>query len=407
MRILHTSDWHLGRGLHGVDLAPAHADMLDQVVAAVDEHNIDVVVVAGDVYDRAIPPVGSVTLLNEALTRLCDRVPVILTPGNHDSAVRLGFGAGLFTRNLHIRSDIAAIDDPILLEDEHGTVAFFAFPFLDPESARSSWDPQGELGLQRSHQAVFEHAMDKVRAQVDDAGHRRSVVVAHAFVVGAAAPDTADSADSTGSAEAETSESERDLSVGGVQTVTAEVFEGVSYVALGHLHGTQQPRPATDDTVIRYSGSPLRFSFSEIRHTKSLTVTELGPDGVESISTVPVVQPRDMSRIRGTFDDLIDPAGPFAAHTADWVEITVTDSTRPEEMAARLRQRFPHYLMAKHVPDRVAGSLDGAPGSEGRGTGSPMDILREFVEKVGGAPATEAETDVLENAVRTVLGAGA
>lgn len=220
MRLLHTADWHLGRLLHRVPLLDAQAAVIDHLVELAREEQVDAIVLAGDVFDRALPPVEAVQLAGEALRRLAEVAPVIAISGNHDSAQRLGFAADLIAAGgVHLRTDPARCHEPVLLEDEDGPVAFYGLPYLDPDLSR------GPLGVEeRSHEAVLEAAMARVRADLvgrSDADGRapRAVVVAHAFVQGG-----------------ETSESERDISIGGAQTVSPRLFDGVAYTALGHLH---------------------------------------------------------------------------------------------------------------------------------------------------------------------------
>lgn len=220
MRLLHTADWHLGRLLHRVPLLDAQAAVIDHLVELAREEQVDAIVLAGDVFDRALPPVEAVQLAGEALRRLAEVAPVIAISGNHDSAQRLGFAADLIAAGgVHLRTDPARCHEPVLLEDADGPVAFYGLPYLDPDLAR------GPLGVEeRSHEAVLGAAMARVRADLvgrtdDDGRAPRAVVVAHAFVQGG-----------------ETSESERDISIGGAQTVSPQLFDGVAYTALGHLH---------------------------------------------------------------------------------------------------------------------------------------------------------------------------
>lgn len=253
MRILHTSDWHLGRSFHRVSLLDAQAAYLDHLVRTVREHAVDVVVVAGDVYDRAVPPLAAVQLFDDALHRLAAAgVPTVMISGNHDSARRLGVGAGLIARaGIHLRTDPGACATPVVLHGAQGDVAFYGLPYLEPALVRDS------LGAPRtSHEAVLTAAMDQVRADLAARPDgTRSVVLAHAFVAGG-----------------EPSDSERDITVGGVAAVPAGVFAGVDYVALGHLHGCQ-----TVTERVRYSGSPLAYSFSEHTHRKTMWLIDLGP----------------------------------------------------------------------------------------------------------------------------------
>lgn len=254
MRLLHTSDWHLGRSFHRVGLLEAQAAFLDHLVATVHAHGVDAVLVSGDVYDRAVPPLPAVELFDTALHRLAEAgVPTVMISGNHDSARRLGVGAGLIERaGIHLRTDPAGIGTPVVLTDAHGDVALYGLPYLEPALVRE------QLGAPKGgHEAVLAAAMDRVRADLAGRAGTRSVVLAHAFVAGGAPSD-----------------SERDITVGGVAAVPAGVFDGVDYVALGHLHGSQTLTPR-----VRYSGSPLAYSFSEADHRKTMWLVDLGADG--------------------------------------------------------------------------------------------------------------------------------
>lgn len=390
MRFLHTSDWHLGRGLHGTPLHDAQAAAMDAIVAVAQREQVDAVLVAGDVYDRAVPPLASVDLLNSTLARLAGIAPVILTPGNHDSATRLGFGAALYRDGVHVRSRIEDVAEPVLLRDEHGEVAVYAFPYLDPDDARSRLADETDGPLARSHDAVIGRAMDLVR---DDLAGRdcRSVVVAHAFVVG-----------SSGRGSAQTSDSERDITVGAVDCVGAHAFAGIDYVALGHLHGRQNPTGPEGGPVLHYSGSPLRYSFSEADHTKGVSIVDVGADGSVALQHVPIEQPREMARLQGLLADLVADDGPHAAHRGDWAQITVTDPSRPGDMVARLRAVFPHCLVIRHEPDGRPLEFDG----KGVNTTAmaPREVMADFIEEMGGVPATAEEMEALEPLLAEVFG---
>src|SRR5687768_17108637 len=251
------------------------ATYVDHLLEVVESERVDLVVVAGDVYDRALPPVDAVRLADEAFARLAaSPASVVVTSGNHDSAQRLGFGSRLIdAAGVHIRTDAGTVGTPVLLGDRHGPVAVYGLPHLDPDAVREPWGLGG-----RSHEAALTAAMSRVGA---DLGSRpagtRSVVLAHAFVAGA-----------------EPSDSERDISVGGVSRVPTSVFDGVDYAALGHLHGRH-----TLTDAVRYSGSPLAYSFSEATHRKGSWLVELGRDGLTSCEFVDAPVPRPLARIRG------------------------------------------------------------------------------------------------------------
>ena len=237
MRLLHTSDWHLGRSLHGVDLLDHQAAYLEHLVDVVRAEQVDAVVVAGDVYDRAIPPVEAVTLLSETLARLAEHTTVVVTSGNHDSATRLGFGSALMRDRVRLRTRVAGLAEPVVLPDDDGDVLVYGIPYLDPDFARVELADGPEL-LARSHQAVAAAAMRRIR---DDLASRagsarpRSVVAAHAFVIGGAPTD-----------------SERDIRVGGVDQVPAGRVRG------GGLRGARAPARSAEGDRCRRHGPALQ-----------------------------------------------------------------------------------------------------------------------------------------------------
>ncbi|HEX8096105.1 exonuclease SbcCD subunit D [Jatrophihabitans sp.] len=381
MRFLHTSDWHLGRTLHGVDLLDAQRDVLEQICRLVaqppDGVPVDAVLIAGDVYDRAVPPVEAVALFASALADLIKHSTVIVTAGNHDSAIRLGFGAELFTERLRVRTDLASVGRPVLLgsdPDGSAQVAVYPLPYLDPDAARVVLAPDGQP-LERSHQAVMAAAMERVRHDLASlpAG-TRSVVMAHAFVVGGLP-----------------SESERSIVVGGVDSVAAGTFDGMDYVALGHLHGAQQPRGSAG-TTLRYSGSPLRYSFSELGHAKSVSMVDIEPDAPVRVTAVPLRQPRAMAELTGTLAELLADD----RHAEDWVRLTVTDRSRPDQLFERVKSRFPHVLQVLHLP---AGARPAGTSTPTAALApSPRQLGADFVEHVTGLAALDLELDLFEQA---------
>ncbi|MFF5146419.1 exonuclease SbcCD subunit D [Streptomyces sp. NPDC013157] len=381
MRILHTSDWHLGRAFHRVNMLGAQSEFIGHLVATVREHAVDAVVVAGDVYDRAVPPLAAVELFDDALHRLAGLgVPTVMISGNHDSARRLGVGAGLIDRaGIHLRTEPSACGTPVVLADAFGDVAFYGLPYLEPALVKD------EFAVERAgHETVLAAAMDRVRA---DLAARppgtRSVVLAHAFVTGG-----------------EPSDSERDITVGGVAAVPAGVFDGVDYVALGHLHGCQ-----TLTGRVRYSGSPLAYSFSEAGHRKSTWLVDLAADGTVTAERLDCPVPRPLARIRGTLEDLLaDPV--LTAHEDAWVEATLTDPVRPADPMARLTDRFPHTLSLVFDPDRAPDDPDVSYSRRLAGR-TDRQIAEDFVAHVRGAGPDERELAVLGEAFDAVRADGA
>lgn len=373
MKILHTSDWHLGRSFHRVSLLDAQAAYLDHLVATVRDHEVDVVLVSGDVYDRAVPPLSAVSLFDDALHRLAAAgVPTVMISGNHDSARRLGVGAGLIGRaGIHLRTDPAHCATPVVLGDAHGDVAFYGLPYLEPALVKDVFKTE-----RAGHEAVLTAAMNRVRADLGTrADTTRSVVLAHAFVAGG-----------------EPSDSERDITVGGVAAVPAGVFDGVDYVALGHLHGCQ-----TVTERVRYSGSPLAYSFSEADHRKTMWLIDLDATGAIAAERIDCPVPRPLARLRGRLDGLLDDPA-LDRHQHSWVEATLTDPVRPAEPMARLVERFPHTLSLAFEPERAPDDPQTSYAQRLRGR-DDQSIAEDFVAHVrGGYGTDELERAVLRGA---------
>ncbi|MGN6188392.1 MAG: exonuclease SbcCD subunit D [Conexibacter sp.] len=372
MRLLHTADWHLGRAFHGEDLLSAQAAFVDFLVETARASAVDGVLIAGDLYDRALPPVDAVRLASEALARLAEVAPVVAISGNHDSAARLGFGAQLLARaGVHVRTDpVCSLADPIPVGD--GFV--YAVPYLEPDLVREP------LGIEeRSHAAAMGAAMDRVRATVAARGSGPAaapvVVMAHAFVAGGMP-----------------SESERDLAVGGAANVPAFAFEGADYVALGHLHGPQ----VVGGGLGRYAGSPLAFSFSEAGQAKSVAVVEVTVGALPLVELLPTPVPRPLANLRGTLDELLaDPR--LADAESAWVQATLTDPVRPGDAMERLRRRFPHAVALAFDPQ----GADAAPaGSYQRLRGLDDDeLVQRFVSDTRGRAADDDELALLRDAL--------
>ena len=434
MRILHTSDWHLGRTFHGRVLDDAHAALADHLVELVTAESVDAVLVAGDVYDRAIPPNDAVALLDETLRRLTERTRVVLTPGNHDSARRLGFAADLMREGLIIRARTAGLDRGIILPDADGNEAAIvhALPYLDPDAAREILPPllAERLGeetpakhtagedqtesegttsqsapperprLPRSHEAVISAALRLVAADLDRlrVGRARrlpSLLMAHAFVVGG-----------------EACESERDIRVGGVDSVPSGVFTtlggsplaersgGLDYVALGHLHRPQELTRPTGPRLV-YSGSPLPFSFDEAEGarnsaTKSSVLLDLGADGVTGLERIPTPVLHQVRTLTGTMPELLSPA--FDDATGAWVRV-ILQGERPPGALATLKERFPSLLAFQHeVPTRTARERITVTAAA-----DPLRITEDFFDDVCGRAPEPSERGVLRSAYESAL----
>jgi exonuclease SbcD len=385
MRLLHTSDWHLGRSFHGVGMLDAQRSFVDQLVATVERDGVDVVLIAGDVYDRALPGVDVVHLLDDALVRLTSAgAKVVLTSGNHDSAIRLGFASRLLERGgVHLRTKVAELDHPLLLPlgtdaaGNEAVLAVYGIPWLEPRLVAE------QLGVETaSHFEVTRAATGLIRADIARraaAATVHSVVLAHTFASGGISSD-----------------SERDLSIGGVGAVPLDLFDGFTYTALGHLHGRQELSER-----VRYSGSPLAYSFSESTHRKGAWLVDLGADGVTSVEDVAWAAPRALAVLRGTLPELLADPGHAWAETA-YCQVTLTDAQRPARAMERLRARFPDTLVLAFDPE---GGNDAAQASySSRLAGAPDDlaVCCGFLEHVRGRSADQDEKAALAAALENV-----
>ncbi|MBF6544105.1 exonuclease SbcCD subunit D [Nocardia brasiliensis] len=374
MRMLHTSDWHIGRTFHGVDLLADQARALTAIAELVAEESVDVVVLPGDVYDRSIPSADAIAVCNRGFEAIRAAGAVIVaTSGNHDSPARLGAGASFAAAGgLHLRTTVADADRPVLLDDAHGPVAYYGIPYLEPEITRA------ELGVPqaRSHADILDAAMARIRADLARRPGTRAVVLAHAFVVGGEA---------TGS--------ERSISVGGVETVPMSAFDGIDYVALGHLHS-----PQTLSESVRYSGSPLPYSFAESSHRKAVWLVDLDAAGLGEVRRhdLPVV--RGLSKLTGTLDDLLTDVRHDAA-TDDYVSAVLTDSARPVDAMRKLRERFPHAVHVEWVRPEGNSELRYRERVHGR---RDTEVAQTFLTDVRGAPSA-GEMAWLERALAAAV----
>jgi exonuclease SbcD len=363
MRLLHTSDWHVGRTFHGRDLLADQEAVIAGLADLVVDERIDVVVVSGDLYDRAVPSgeaVSACTRMLSAIRKAGARL--VVTPGNHDSATRLGaYGEFAAYGGLHLRTRVADLAAPVLLDDAHGPVALYGIPFLEPEPARQA------LGVPdaKGHAGVLTEAMRRVRANLAaQPDGTRSVVLAHAFVTGG-----------------EPSASERTIAVGGIEQVPARAFAGIDYVALGHLHGPQRL-----DEHLRYSGSPLAYSFSEARQRKSVWLVELDAGGLAGVERRELPVPRRLGTLTGTLEELL--ADPAHEAVRDWfLSVALTDPARPTDALRRLQTRFPHAVHLEWL-----GHPSGVPRYVETGRGrSDHEVACCFVEDCRGAEPNERE----------------
>ncbi len=378
MRLLHTSDWHLGRSFHGVSLLEEQAAAIERIVSLALEHQVDAVLIAGDLYDRAIPPAEAVALFNDALARLsAGGTAVVAIAGNHDSHVRVSVYDPLLSAfNITVRGDVGRAQEPVLVTPRAGgtPVAIYPLPYLEPAVVGPAL--AGEP-VRLRHEEVTRLAIERIHADRRERPPHRSVLVAHTFVAGG-----------------ETSESERELTIGNVDRVSVAAFEGFDYVALGHLHASQQ----LDGPRVAYSGTPLAYSFSEERHVKSVRIVELAADGTPSVEVVPLRVGRRLCTLRGPIDELCGEPRHAAASEAR-VRAILTDDSLPLQAMARLRARFPHIAELRHEPPDVARAGGAERHRQVRQARSPLQLATAFFTDQHGQPPGEPEAELLRAAL--------
>ncbi|SDR75239.1 exonuclease SbcCD subunit D [Agrococcus carbonis] len=381
MRLLHTSDWHVGRTFHGADTVDALVGVLGAIPRIVRDQRIDVVLVAGDVYDSAMPAGRHVRALTGALAAIRDAgAQIVLASGNHDSAPRLGANAG-FARagGLHLSTDALDPDSWLIeLADEHGPVHVFAIPYLEPVALRAAM-PEAGIASQAD---AMRWAMGAVRASLA-AAPARSVVLAHCFAADVAGREASDLDDAP-----------RDITAGGLDVVPVPVLDGVDYVALGHLHSRQQLREG-----VRYSGAPLHYSFRERSPERGGWVVELGPEGLASTAWAPLPVPRALTTVEGELEALL--ADPAHDGTEDhWVRARLTDRLRPIDAMRRLQQRWPHCAEVTWI---ASGAAPQIALRERLAQRSEAEVVDGFLAHVrAGVGASEAEAELVRDALARV-----
>ena len=356
MKLLHLSDLHLGKRLNDFSLLEDQKFILSQILDITAAEHPDAVLIAGDVYDKAAPPAEAVALFDDFLSGLAALAPhVFIISGNHDSPERLAFGARLLnSRGVHISPVYNGEISPVTLSDAYGKADIYMLPFLKPAHVRRFFPEDG-----------IESYTDAVRAAlagIPENGCRR-VLITHQFVTGASR-----------------SESE-ELSLGGSDNVDSSVFEGFDYVALGHLHGAQ----SVGRDTLRYCGTPLKYSFSEAKQEKSVTLIELREPGSTALRAIPLSPLHDMRELRGSYAELTLRENYEGTQTSDYLRITLTDEEDIPDAAAKLRVVYPN-LMRLDYDNRRTRSVGQISAAGNIAEKTPLELFGELYEKQNGAP---------------------
>ena len=369
MKIFHLSDLHLGRRVCSQSLIEDQKHILTQITDRIKNEKPDAVIIAGDVYDRALPSEDAVELFDDFLYELSMlKTTVLMISGNHDSAERLAFGSRIFNKNgIHISPEFNGKITPVTLSDEYGEVDFYLLPFVTPAAVRRKFE-----------NAVIENCTDALRAVIEEMGvdtGKRSVLIAHQYVTGA-----------------QRTEDSETYFVGNAENADAEVFELFDYVALGHLHSPQSVGRST----IRYCGSPMKYSFANTERDKSITVLELAEKGKVAISEIPLVPLRDWVVKEGRFDDIIREG------SDDFVKIVLTDDDDVYNAMTRLREYFPRVLQLEYKRSQSASVYDFAE-IEAVRNASPVELFGEFYKNQNNRELTERQIEIVKEIFEEIM----
>lgn len=373
MKFIHLSDLHLGKRVNGFSMLDDQRYILDQIVSLAESERPDAVLIAGDVYDKTTPSGEAVQLFDDFLYRLTRlRMQVFVIAGNHDSAERLSFGGRLMTPSgVHIAPVYNGCVEPVTLADEYGSVDFYLLPFVRPADVRRFFGEDEEIDS-------YTDALGCAVRHMDIKPDRRNVLLAHQFVTGAARSDS------------------EDVSVGGLDNVDAAVFAPFDYTALGHIHG---PQNVGGDTV-RYCGTPLKYSFSECAHEKSVTVVQLKEKGNVSVRTVPLMPLHDVRELRGSYDELLNRQNYAGTATEDYLHITLTDERDIPDVITKLRTVYPNIMKLDYDNTRTrAGALVLDAIEETR---SPLELFEAFYERQNDHPMEPAQRQLAEEMMKEI-----
>lgn len=378
MKFFHTADWHLGKLVQGVYMTGEQRFILQQLIAAIVEEKPDAVVIAGDLYDRAVPPTDAVNLLDEVLETIVLKLntPVIAVSGNHDSPGRLNFGSRMMKSNgYHITGQLKREQEPVVLEDEFGEVYFHLVPYADPSQVRHVL----EIPEIHSHDDAMKNMMAHIEATMDPT--KRHVFVGHAFVT------------PHGEMEENTSDSERPLSIGGAEYVSAKHFKNFHYTALGHLHQAHHVLNPT----IRYSGSPLKYSISEEHHQKGFNIVHMDEQGNVTVEKRLLTPNRDIRTVEGKIEDILK-----HEVNEDYVFVKLLDETPILFPMEKVRSVYPN---AMHVERKVltVAEESGESSAASRLKMDEVALFRAFYEEVKGVKASEETETIFKDVLQEFL----
>jgi exonuclease SbcD len=374
MKIIHLSDLHIGKKVNGFSMLDDQKDILGKILAAIEREKPEVVLMAGDIYDKYLPAGEAVSLLDDFLTAVANlKVKIMLVGGNHDSAERLSFGSRLMEAGgVYIAGGYKGKTNPVVVEDKFGKACFYLLPFVKPADVKRFF-PDAEIASYTDAVAVAIRQMN-IDAAV------RNIIVTHQFVTGA-----------------ERSESE-DIAVGGADNVDAAVFNGFDYVALGHLHRPQ----SVGRKEIRYCGTPLKYSFSEANDKKSITVVELAEKGSVNIREIPLVPLHDLRELRGTYNDLMNKQNYEHAPVADYLHVTLTDEEEEYNAFAKLSKVYPNIMKLDYDNQKTRSRESVTTITQPTADASPTALFSDFFTQQMGRDMSDDQKQFVADLVEKI-----
>ena len=377
MRFLHLADLHIGKRVNGFSMLEDQMYILNEILKLVEEYQTDAVLIAGDVYDKALPSAQAVQVLDQFISKLVELgQQVFISCGNHDSAERLAFGGDVLKRaGVYVTPVFSKIPEPIVIQDKWGEIGFYMLPFLRPSMVRTLFSADDQ------EIASYQDALSAVMSRMKPPKERRNVLLAHQFLTGALQDDS------------------EEFMVGGVENVDYELFTDFDYVALGHIHRAQK----VGKDYIRYSGTPLKYSFSEAGHKKSATLVEIEEKGKISIQELPLKPLRELRKLKGSYDELVSRENYVGTNTEDYLHITLTDEEEILDVMNKLRFIYPNMMKLEYDNTRTRTRQLIIP-REKAVQKNPMDLFETFYEQQNNQKMTDAQRDFAQSILKQIQG---
>lgn len=395
MKIIHTGDWHIGKIVNEFSMIEDQKFILEQLVKIIEEERPNALVIAGDLYDRSIPPVEAVELLDRVFSKILLelKTPILAIAGNHDSAERLSFGSRILTKNgLHIAGVFNKDIKKVVIKDEYGPVSFFLVPYGDPREIRHILKDDNIS----THDDAMKKIIEKIKEDIDE--NEKSVMVAHGYVTFMKEEAVgSENENSHNRAGLQISDSERLLSIGGTDIIKGEYFNCFNYTALGHLHGPQK----VGSDKMRYSGSLLKYSFSEVNHKKGVTIVNIDEKGEVEVELKQLVPRRDMRVIKGPLNELIDPKVYGKDNVEDYIYAILADEGELVDPISKLRAVYPN-IMGLHREERREREESKTSAAFGYQSKSKLQIFQEFYQSIAGNKITEEKLHIVKEVIEAV-----